>query len=107
MKTLRKSVLIRRSLEKVRKKFGRSSEEIREKFGTTLNATQQKILLIIERNHQTKAVQIAEELSLSSRAVEKNIKELRDAGIIIHRGSTKNGYWEVISDEETETGNGQ
>ena len=35
-------------------------------------------------------------IGVSKRAVEKNIKELRDRGILVYEGSDKSGYWRII-----------
>lgn len=39
---------------------------------------------------------MAEALSVSSRTVEKNIKILREQGVLIRHGSARNGYWEIV-----------
>ena len=77
-------------------KFGESSVKDSEKIGDiTINETQRKILLLIAENNQISAAKIAERVHLSIRAIEKNIKELRDSGILIRHGSAHGGYWEV------------
>ena len=66
------------------------------KFGDiTVNETQKRILSPIEENNQISATNIARKLSLSIRAIEKNIKELREAGILVRYGAVRGGYWEV------------
>ena len=62
-------------------------------------------LLLYDR--QLSAAKIAEQLSMGSRSIEKNIKKLKELGILIRHGSPKNGYWEVIdcvkkNNEDTE-----
>ena len=39
---------------------------------------------------------------VTKRAIEKNIKNLRDRGILIHEGSDKAGYWRIIVKPPTE-----
>lgn len=74
-------------------KFGESSA----KFGDILiNSTKKKILQMIEANNQISAAVIAEKMSMSVRAIEKNMKELRTIGLLVHHGSARGGYWEVI-----------
>ena len=46
------------------------------------------------------AVRLAEQLGISSRNVEKNIKKLKEYGILIRHGSPKNGYWEIVVERE-------
>ncbi len=77
--------------EKVRRKFGESSEKENEK----INRTQRKILELVRENNKISASTMAEVLFISSRAVEKNIKSLKNQGILIRHGSPKSGYWEI------------
>lgn len=60
-----------------------------------LSDTQKEIINILITNHQISAAKIAEQLGLGSRSIEKNIKKLRELGILIRHGSPKNGYWEI------------
>ena len=79
--------------EKVRNRFGESSEQSQ---GKELNDTQKKILNLLSDNMRLSATKMAEQLRISSRSVEKNIRKLKEYGILIRHGSPKNGYWEVI-----------
>ena len=78
-------------------KFGESSVKSSVKFGEVmLNGTQLEIAQRIDADNRISAKQISEELSLSVRAIEKNIKELRDKGVLVRHGSARGGYWEVV-----------
>ncbi len=56
-------------------KLGESSAKKSEKFGEiTLNGTQMEIVQRVEADNRISAKHISEELSLSVRAIEKNIK---------------------------------
>ena len=44
------------------------------------------------------AAEIAMEIGMSSRGVEKQIRKLREAGIIRRVGADFGGYWEIIKD---------
>jgi len=68
-------------IEQVRRKFGESSE---------------KILRIILVDKNVSAQKIAEQLNISSRAVEKQIAKLKKQGILKRIGPAKGGYWKVI-----------
>ena len=50
---------------------------------------------MIEKDNRISAAKIAEELKMSVRAIEKNIKELRTMGILIRHGVARGGYWEI------------
>ena len=54
------------------------------------------MLGLMEENKQISAAGMAEALNLSVRAIEKNIRELREVGILVRHGSARGGYWEVI-----------
>ena len=47
-------------------------------------------------NKQLSAAKIAEQLDLGSRSIEKNIKKLKEYGILKRHGSPKSGYWEIV-----------
>ncbi len=113
---MEESVKYGENSEKVRRKFGENQEKLREsqkKFGEQpkkvrrtaqkssekqsvgLNETQRQILEIVQKNNRISASAMAKELLLSSRGIEKNIKLLREQGILVRHGSPKGGYWEI------------
>ena len=58
----------------------------------------EKILELIKQNPKISAAGIAMEIGISSRGVEKQIKKLREAGIIKRYGADKGGgYWEIVN----------
>ena len=68
-----------------------------EKFGDNLlNETEEAILSIIEKDSSISAASIAERVNITSRAVEKNIKKLRERGILVRHGAARGGYWEIV-----------
>ena len=76
---------------------GANVGESSAKFGEViLNGTQMEIMQRIDADNRISAKNISEELSLSVRAIEKNIKELRDKGVLVRHGSARGGYWEVV-----------
>ena len=56
----------------------------------------QSILNAIRQNSKVSAAEIAMKVGLSSRAVEKRIKTMRENGIIRRVGPDRGGYWEII-----------
>jgi ATP-dependent DNA helicase RecG len=56
----------------------------------------QSILDAIRQNSKVSAAEIAMKLGMSSRAVEKRIKTMRENGIIRRVGPDRGGYWEII-----------
>ena len=67
-----------------------------------LNKTQEKILDALIEDNKLSAIKLAERLQLNGRYIERNIKKLKEAGILIRHGSPKSGYWEVIWNPEKE-----
>jgi len=76
-----------RNMEKTTQK---SSEKGSEK-------SSEKILNIMRVEPHISAKHIAEQLGLSSRAVEKQISQLKKQGQLIRVGSAKGGCWKVLS----------
>lgn len=56
-----------------------------------------QILELIEHNPRITAKQIAAELGITIRAVEKNIAALKQSGILERVGPNKTGSWKVLS----------
>ena len=61
-----------------------------------MSDTQKKIVNLLLYDRQLSAAKIAEQLGMGSRSIEKNIKKLKEYGILIRHGSPKNGYWEIV-----------
>ena len=67
------------------------------KSSGTRQKTTEKVLEYIKNNPQITAPKIAMQLGLSTRGVEKSLRQLRDSGIIKRVGSpTFGGYWEIL-----------
>ena len=72
-----------------------------------MSDTQKKIVNLLLYDRQLSAAKIAEQLGMESRSIEKNIKKLKELGILVRHGSPINGYWEVTdcgekNNEDTE-----
>lgn len=77
-----------------------SSGSIPKSSGTRLKNTD-KILGLIASDPKITAPKIAMNLGLSTRGVEKNLRTLREAGLIRRVGSpTFGGYWEIVKNKE-------
>ena len=73
-------------------KFGANENKELKK----VNRTAQKIIDLIISDSSITAENMAYKIGISKRAIEKNIKNLRDMGILVHEGSDKAGYWRII-----------
>ena len=81
-------------------KFGESLVKSSAKFGEImLTGTQTKIVQRIEADNRISSKRISEELSLSFRAIEKNINELRYKGVLVRHGSAQ---WRILGSREIE-----
>ena len=56
----------------------------------------EKILQLLAKTPTLSAKQLAQQLGLSSRAIEKNIAQLKADGLLKRVGAAKGGYWEVV-----------
>ena len=64
----------------------------------TRKRTSDKIIEMIRKDPKITAPQIAMELGISTRGVEKNLRQLRESGSLKRIGSpTFGGYWEIIN----------
>ena len=77
-------------------KFGK---EFGVKFGVKFGVNERKVLLLLASNPSLSAGDIAEQIGLTKRGVEKQLKKFRDLGIITRKGSDKTGYWEIVKEE--------
>jgi len=67
-----------------------------DKFGEMeLTEFQKKIVYALSENEQLSAKQLAGIMGISSRTAEKNIKKLKEIGILIRIGSPRKGQWKI------------
>jgi predicted HTH transcriptional regulator len=76
---------------------GRSTVEAMEKSSEKSSGkSSEKIIDIIKQSPKITAKEISIVLGISSRGVEKQIKNLREQGILRRIGPDKGGHWEVV-----------
>ena len=68
-------------------------DPIEKEFGIKFGINDKRLLLMLHSNPSSTASDIAERIGVSQRAVEKQIKKLKDSGIITRVGSRKAGHW--------------
>ena len=80
--------------EKSREKVGRNG---REKVGgnDNLSATKKRIIELISADNTITAKGLSEAIGLTEKAIEKSIKQLKDAGILERKNGDRGGYWEI------------
>lgn len=79
-----------------RQNIGDELAEGRSIDGMELNATQRRIVEMLSEDSELTGVALAEQIGISKRNIETNIKKLKELGILIRHGSSKGGYWEVV-----------
>ena len=62
-----------------------------------INNVQEEILNIIHKTPNVTAKSLSEMLKIDIRNVEKNLKTLKDKGLISRMGSRKTGYWQITN----------
>ena len=65
--------------------------------GKKLGKTALRIMELIESNPKVTREQLASLVGISLDGVKKQVKSLRDMGILVHEGSDKTGYWRIIT----------
>ena len=65
-----------------------------------LNDVQKKMLKLIESNSRITADMLAAELSINKRNAEKNIKVLKDAGLLVRVGARRSGHWIIKNPDD-------
>jgi len=73
-------------------KFG---EEFGIKFGIKFGINDKKLLLLLHSNPSLTGLEIAERIGISQRGVEKQMKRLKELGVISRQGGKKNGLWVI------------
>ena len=73
------------------------SSERKDISSETASKSSERILNLIKNKPTISAAEIAMEIDMSSRGVEKQIKKLREAGIIKRNGADFGGYWEIVN----------
>lgn len=72
------------------------SSERSSKSSERKRKSSERILDLIKNKPTISAAEIAMDIDMSSRGVEKQIKKLRETGIIKRNGADFGGYWEIV-----------
>ncbi len=67
-----------------------------DRLGDRLGDNQLKIVYFMSQNKTISIPELSTAIGISTTAIEKHIKGLKDKGIIKRIGSAKGGYWEVM-----------
>lgn len=86
--------------ESTLKKYPANAESTLKKYPVNnepVGRSAQKIIDMVISNPMITREKMAEEIGITIDGVKKQLKKLRDRGILVHEGSDKNGYWRVIT----------
>ncbi len=84
---------------KRRESVGKASEKTSEKMSEkTSEKTSEKILRLARENSQVTIAELAKKTGVTTRSVERNLRNLQDRGALRRVGADKGGHWEVINE---------
>lgn len=66
-----------------------------KEFGIKFGDNEKQLLLSLNSNPGMTAQVLADNLGITKRAVEKQIKKLRELNVLTRQGSAKNGLWVI------------
>lgn len=69
-------------------------QKVTAKVTIKVTVNQQIIIASIKKNPYITQSELAENISITAKSIESNMKKLQDEGIIRRIGADKNGYWE-------------
>ena len=69
---------------------------VKNELNKPVGRTAQRIIDMVISNPMITREKMADELGISLDGVKKQIKNLRNRGILVHEGSDKAGYWRII-----------
>ncbi|MBW1694503.1 MAG: winged helix-turn-helix transcriptional regulator, partial [Deltaproteobacteria bacterium] len=72
------------------------SEKLGEKLGERLGENRLGIIKLMQDNQQISIAELSRLIGISTTAIERNIKYLKEKEIIKRVGAAKGGHWEVI-----------
>lgn len=74
----------------------RVGDKVGDRVGDKLSETQKRILNLMQQNPSVSAQSLSEEIGISKRKIEENIRTLRERSKIVRVGNAKSGHWEVL-----------
>ena len=95
---------VEKSREKTTQKSSQKTAQKKEKWPDndqkSREKSREKIIVMMKECPGITQSKLAESLQISVKAVEKQIRSLRERGIIRRVGPDKGGHWEVIEQED-------
>ena len=95
-----KVIILRKKHLKSTQENGKSTQENKKSTQENKKSTQETILHILMENPKTNRKELAEIIGLSEDGIKKQLAKLKKEGLLERIGSTKAGYWKVISKQD-------
>ena len=70
-------------------------DRVGDKVGDRTTENQHKVFKLIQADPHISATRIAQDIGISVRKTEENIRKLREKGLVLRVGSARGGHWEV------------
>ena len=86
----------KRDAAKITQKINVKSHENHSKITVNLTQVQEKILEAVKENKYVSQTELATQLAITRETINRNMKKLREQGIIKRVGADKNGHWEIV-----------
>ena len=77
---------------------GEALRDVDDEFGIKFGINKKQLLLMLQENPSPTALDMANRMGISQRAVEKQVKKLKDIGAISRQGSRKKSLWVINKD---------
>lgn len=61
-----------------------------------LSTNQISILKEIQKNNKITQHELAETIGINEKNIRNNIKKIKEMGLLVRIGNTRNGYWKVV-----------
>ena len=74
-------------------------DSMQKSMQKSMRKSMQKILELIDRSPEITLAEMANHLGMTRNGVDKNIRKLKDLGIIRRVGADKGGFWEIVSSD--------
>ena len=86
-------------LQEIEKQISKQ-QKVTVKVSVKVTVNQEKIIQAIRKNPHITQVALSEIVGISLKSIKENMKKLQENGFIRRVGADKNGYWEVMSNEQ-------
>ena len=77
--------------------FQRTTQKTSEK---TTQKTSEKIMILVAKHPEITILDMSKYIGVTERSIERNIKRLKEQGVLKRIGSDKKGLWQIIEEDK-------